>query len=115
MENFRVEQRPARFRNAILFGATFALAGCASLPNSGPTGTEIRKAARTASTSDFPFTLLEVERAADLPSVPTLPAPSALTLVRQPTDLLAPGDVLNVTIYEAGVALFGGSGLRASS
>jgi polysaccharide export outer membrane protein len=115
MENFRVGQRAARFRSAILLATTVALAGCASLPNSGPTGTEIRKAARTASTSDFPFVLLEVERAADLPSVPTLPAASALTLVRQPTDLLGPGDVLNVTIYEAGVTLFGGSGLRASS
>jgi len=114
MENFSVEQRTARFRNAILFGATFALAGCASLPNSGPTGTEIRKAARSASTANFSFALLEVEQATDLPPAPTLPAPSSLNLVRQPTDLLGPGDVLNVTIYEAGVALFGGSGLHAS-
>jgi polysaccharide export outer membrane protein len=85
------------------------------LPNSGPTGHEIRKAARTASTSDFPFVLVEVERAADLPAVPTRPATNSLTLIRQPTDLLGPGDVINVTVYEAGVALFGGSALRSSA
>jgi polysaccharide export outer membrane protein len=115
MENFRVGQRTARFRKGILLAAAFAMAGCASLPNSGPTGVEIRKSARAASTSDFPFVLIEVDRAADLPPAPTLPATAALSLVRQPTDLLGPGDVINVTIYEAGVALFGGSALRAST
>jgi len=33
----------------------------------------------------------------------------------QPTDLLGPGDVLDISIYEAGVSLFGGSNLRAAA
>lgn len=32
--------------------------------------------------------------------------------MQQPTDLLGPGDVLNITVYEAGVALFGNPTLR---
>ncbi len=114
MEYIRLSQRTEVVRRTALLVATLALVGCASLPRSGPTGTEIRRAAASASSSEFPFVLLEVDRAADLPSVPTLPAP-VLNLVRQPTDLLGPGDVLNVTVYEAGVALFGDSALRSSA
>jgi polysaccharide export outer membrane protein len=38
-----------------------------------------------------------------------------LELVRQPTDLLGPGDVLNITVYEAGVTLFGSSAARIAA
>jgi len=106
-----------RRRNAlrvpILVAATL-LPGCATLPVSGPTGSEIRKAAR-AEQAQFPFTLVEVEGAAQIPPPPVVPAPTLTTLPPRPTDLLGPGDVLNITIYEAGVALFGNSALRSAA
>src|SRR3954453_10765695 len=88
----------------ILVAATL-LPGCASLPVSGPTGSEIRKGAR-GEQAQVPFTLVEVDRAAEIPPPPVIPAPVLTTLPPRPTNLLGPGDVLNITIYEAGVALF---------
>lgn len=99
-------------RSAMLtLATTFMLAGCASLPSSGPTGTEIRRAA--AKPVEFQFFLVEVENTASIPSEPGRPVPT-LNVVRQPTDLLGPNDVLNITVYEAGVALFGNSGVRTT-
>jgi polysaccharide biosynthesis/export protein len=99
------------FRRCALMLTATTLASCAGLPSSGPTGVEIRRAA-VSKTGQFPFVLVEVEDAAGIPPAPAL-NPAMLELVRQPTDLLGPGDVLNITIYEAGVALFGSSGLKA--
>lgn len=109
-------QRSGSFRGAVFAStAALALVGCASLPSSGPTGTAIRKAAEAGpGFSRYPFTLIEVESTAEIPGDVPLPTPAVLPLVRQPTDLLGPGDVLNITVYEAGVALFGNSPLRAS-
>ena len=101
------------FRGAAAVLAASMLAGCASLPSSGPTGVEIRKAAN-GKTGEFPFVLVEVQGAGDVPPA-TKPASATLELVRQPTDLLGPGDILNITVYEAGVALFGNSALRAAA
>jgi polysaccharide export outer membrane protein len=109
-----VPQRSGAFRGAFLLSAAaLALAGCASLPSSGPTGVEIRRAA-VAKPGQFPFTLIEVEGPAAIPAGPPAPASTLLSMPAQPTDLLGPGDVLNITIYEAGVALFGNSALRAA-
>jgi polysaccharide export outer membrane protein len=58
--------------------------------------------------------LIEVEGPAAIPAGPPAPASTLLSMPAQPTDLLGPGDVLNITIYEAGVALFGNSALRAA-
>ena len=114
MPIIRVPQRSGSFRGvAILSTATFLLAGCASLPSSGPTGVEIRHAA-AAKTAQFPFTLVEVENAAAIPPGPSLPVSTLTTMPPQPTDLLGPGDVLKISIYEAGVSLFG-TALRVSS
>src|SRR5206468_9723899 len=92
----------------------FRLAGCTTLPVSGPTGAEIRAAA-VAKPGRYPFTLIEVETPAAVPPAPGIPVPALSNLPPRPTDLLGPGDVLNVTIYEAGVALFGNSALRTAA
>jgi len=103
------------FRGVLLILASAAsLAGCASLPVSGPTGSEIRKAAVTSS-AQYPFTLVEVETPSALPLAPPVPVPTLTSFPPRPTDLLGPGDVLNITIYEAGVALFGNSALRTAA
>jgi polysaccharide export outer membrane protein len=110
-----VPRRSGLFRGAFFISVlAFGLAGCATLPVSGPTGSEIRKAAR-AEQAQFPFALIEVEGTAQIPLPPVIPAPTLTTLPPRPTDLLGPGDVLNITIYEAGVALFGNSALRSAA
>lgn len=87
-------------------------AGCATLPSSGPTGSQVRS--NVEQTADIPgqpdIALVEVDNASALPpavgpvqwSLPTRAAP--------PTDIIGPGDVLAIHIYEAGVPLFGGGG-----
>lgn len=82
------------------------LAGCASLPVSGPTGHEVRSAA-LAKSGQYPFALIEVETAAAIPPAPPVPVPTLASMPPRPTDLLGPGDTLNISIYEAGVSLFG--------
>lgn len=102
-----VPQRSGSFRGALLISAVaMLLAGCASLPVSGPTGTEIRHAA-IPKAGQFPFALVEVEAASSLPPPPVVPASTLVSLPPRPTDLIGPGDVLNITVYEAGVSLFG--------
>jgi polysaccharide export outer membrane protein len=103
----RVPRRSGPFRGVILMSsAALLLAGCTSLPVSGPTGHEVRTAAAGKS-GHYPFTLVEVETAAAIPPPPALPVPTLATMPPRPTDLLGPGDVLNISIYEAGVSLFG--------
>jgi polysaccharide biosynthesis/export protein len=110
-----VPQRSGLFRGVLLILTSAAsLAGCASLPVSGPTGFDIRKAAVTSS-AQYPFTLVEVETPSSLPLAPPVPVPTLTSFPPRPTDLLGPGDVLNITIYEAGVALFGNSALRTAA
>ncbi len=93
--------------------AALMLAGCASLPVSGPTGTEIRQAANPKA-GQYPFTLIEVATADALPAAPAVPGSSLESMPPRPTDLLGPGDVLNITVYEAGVSLFG-TALRSAA
>lgn len=109
-----VPRRNRPFRSAMLALAALGLASCASLPVSGPTGHDIKRAAATNAGS-YPFSLIEVETPAVLPPAPGLPASMFADAPLQPTDLLGPGDLLNITIYEAGVALFGNSPIRSAA
>ena len=109
-----VPQRTALIRGVLLLlTAALTLSACASLPSSGPTGSEIRRAS-SAHSADFPYVLVEVESPASIPPGPSQAGVAGLNVVRQPTDLLGPGDILNITVYEAGVTLFGNTGLRAA-
>ena len=101
-----VPQRSGVFRSVSFALSILALAGCASLPVSGPTGHQIRSAA-TAPSTPYPFKLVEVETPASLPPGVAIPRSTLTTMPPQPTDLLGPGDVLNIVVYEAGVSLFG--------
>jgi polysaccharide export outer membrane protein len=86
-----------------------SLAGCATLPTSGPTGGQIRKSVQTSPT-DLPIQLVEVASVADVPAPAEEPIPALLRseLPPPPTDMIGPGDVLDITIYEAGITLFAG-------
>jgi polysaccharide export outer membrane protein len=63
----------------------------------------------------LPFTFIEIDKPAALPPSPTPPKLNLVEELPRPTDLLGAGDVLDITIYEAGVSLFGGSSLRAAA
>ncbi len=103
------------FRGGILLWAVAAmLSGCASLPSSGPTGIEVRNAA-AGKGGQYPFTLVQVQTAEAIPAAPVSASSTLVAMPPQPTDLLGPGDVLNISIYEAGVALFGNSALRSAA
>ena len=86
------------------------LAGCASLPTSGPTGKQIRSSA-LAPEAGLPIRIVEVNAAADVP-YPVSDVPRGLLpeIAPPPTDMVGPGDVLDISVYEAGVTLFSGGG-----
>ncbi len=94
-----------------------ALAGCASLPNSGPTGKQIQTSA-TALEAELPIRLVQVKAASDVPA--SAPAADVARmrlpdLSPPPTDMIGPGDVLDINIYEAGVALFAGNAVAGQA
>lgn len=95
------------------FGAGLALpillAGCAAIPASGPTGVEIRSQVK-ADTSHLGIALVPVTNVADLPK-PVVAAPVFAPdyTPPAPTELVGVGDVLDISIYESGIAVFGRS------
>jgi polysaccharide export outer membrane protein len=93
-------------RALLVLCSALSAAGCATLPSSGPTGNEIRHAA-VAKRGQFPFALVEIENPAAIPAAPAVPVSTLAAMPPRPTDLIGPGDVLNITVYEAGVSLFG--------
>jgi len=94
-------------RNSFCIALFAGLAGCATLPSSGPTGKQIEKSARVPEDGS-PIELVEIRTIADVPNLrPETPATAMLPeLAPPPTDMIGPGDVLDINIYEAGVTLF---------
>lgn len=87
----------------------FALAGCASLPSSGPTKNEVFSAERKAA-NDIGFKIVDLTGA----NIPVVNQPPTLDISRLRAmdhegrvDLVGPGDGLSITIYEVGTTLFG--------
>lgn len=109
MTQFRSPLSGGLLRKCLLAGLlAAAVGGCSTLPASGPTGRAILNPASDAP-NRLPFELVEVDRAAVLPLPPGVGPSSLAAPVQAPTDLVGPGDVLNISIYEAGISLFGGS------
>ena len=92
------------------------LSGCATLPSSGPTGSQIRSSAKEAAAGS-PISLVEVRSAADVPPPPKVALPLSTLAQTQatPTDMVGPGDILDISIYEAGVTLFASSSAASMS
>jgi polysaccharide export outer membrane protein len=98
------------------------LAGCSSLPTSGPTRSQVVKSVTDpAAQAQLPIRLVEVQTAADVPAAPPPSAVKLADLAPPPTDMIGPADILDITIYEAGVTLFapssagaGGTDLKTS-
>ena len=89
-----------------------ALAACSTLPGSGPTAGEIRRGARPdRNTVGFRIVDLTPAVVQDVQARTTTADASLATLATLATpgrnDVVGPGDVLSVAIYEVGVSLFG--------
>lgn len=110
--------RASSLRGALVATCSMAVAACSSLPVSGPTGAGIERAARQAAVAGpgapLPFRIVEVTDASLVPPPAAVPRSSLLVPRAPPTDLIGPGDVLNITVYEAGVSLFGRGATRVS-
>ncbi|WP_235210012.1 polysaccharide biosynthesis/export family protein [Sphingobium sp. Ant17] len=80
------------------------LAGCATLPSSGPTGKQIERSA-IAPKDGSPIRLVQIQSATGIPVAPDIakPVASLPEITQTPTDMVGPGDVLDINIYEAGV------------
>lgn len=110
--------RSSRLRSTVVMLVLYALAACSTLPVSGPTGRDIERAASRAGAGapgELPFKIVEVRNAALIPPAPPIPSSSLPPVAAPPTNLVGPGDVLNITIYEAGVSLFGKGATRLGS
>lgn len=100
---------------AILLCSTALLGACSTLPTSGPTGPQVRNSALADSTAGI--SIVELTSSAEVPAPQPLPSIRLTDLAPPPTDMVGPGDVLGISIYEAGVTLFansGGAGASAS-
>ena len=97
-------------KNSVYLALLAGLAGCATLPSSGPTGGQIEKSAEAPKDGSAPIQIVPIRTIADVSNLGTDAAPTALLpeLTPPPTDMIGPGDVLEINIYEAGVALFSG-------
>lgn len=101
---------------AAALGSAALLAGCATLPSSGPTAHEIRRAAQP-DRNGLGFHIVDVDaatvKAVEVRAVAVDNAqPTLSTLARVGrNDFVGPGDVLAIGIYEVGVSLFGGTGI----
>jgi len=91
------------------------LGGCASLPANGPTVREVSKAVEASSTTQMPYTLVNIDadvvrRQIDQPD-PRLAEFGALASdgVPERVDLIRRGDTLTVSIFEVGISLFAGN------
>lgn len=100
-----------QIRNSIYLALFAGLGGCATLPSSGPTGGQIEKSASVPKDGS-PIQIVQIRTLADVPSLGKDAPPATLLpeLTPPPTDMVGPGDVLDINIYEAGVTLFSGAG-----
>lgn len=97
----------------ILLSTTLLLGACATLPSSGPTGRQVSKAV-DADTGNLGLSLVEVDSAAALPAASAPVVQRLIDRAPPPTDMVGPGDVLGISIYEAGVTLFSSTPLAGA-
>jgi polysaccharide export outer membrane protein len=102
--------------------ASLLLAGCASLPSSGPTAHQVESRAKKPD-GPISFRIVDLdatgfsELAVPKPAAGSEPGSLAVLAREGRVDAIAPGDELQISIYEVGMTLFGGgaSGFSAGS
>lgn len=95
-----------QLRTFLVAGLAGLLCACSTLPSSGPTGSQVLGNVRQ---SVGAIDLVEVVDNASLPAAPAPLGKAFPDTTPPPTDMIGPGDVLEISIYEAGVSLFGNS------
>ncbi|OYY68311.1 MAG: hypothetical protein B7Y47_13950 [Sphingomonas sp. 28-63-12] len=106
-------------RIALVLLGSAVLAGCATLPSSGPTSFAVTQGARNA--GDVPYTVVDITPQVinALPPTESLGVVqmSALSLTATPgrADLIRDGDTLSILIFEVGLGLFSGQPTIADS
>ncbi|GEB36539.1 capsule polysaccharide export outer membrane protein CtrA [Gluconacetobacter liquefaciens] len=102
----------------VLATSLFLLAGCSSLPRSGPTESHILQIQKDPKQNTQGFGIVKIS--ADLLTLLASDAPTPLSSLEQVTDratgndMIGPGDTIQVSVYELGNSLFGGGGTNAS-
>jgi polysaccharide export outer membrane protein len=98
----------ARATSSLALIAFTSLAGCASLPSSGPTANQIVSKERQLA-STIGFSVIDLNDTAALPVAQDNPSLRTLASLARDArvDLVGPGDILQVTLFEIGVSLFG--------
>jgi len=95
-------------KNSVYLALLAGLAGCATLPSSGPTGGQIEKSAVAPKDGSPPIQIVSIHTIADVPEAISVATGLLPEMTPPPTDMIGPGDVLDINIYEAGVTLFSG-------
>lgn len=111
-----IDRRRQSAQYAAVIGVLVCLGGCSTLPSSGPTAREVLAASQP--TARLPAMLIDLT--ADTLATANVPEPPAQTLAELAgtgeVDLIGPGDILQITVFEVGTALFsGGSAVAASA
>ena len=94
-----------KYQKWTLLSATVLLGACSTLPSSGPTGSQVRKA--SVADAQLGIRIVEVDSTAQMPAPQRERELDLIDLPPPPTDMVGPGDLLGISIYEAGVTLFG--------
>jgi polysaccharide export outer membrane protein len=98
----------SRATSGLALVASISLAGCATLPSSGPTAGQIASKERQLA-STIGYTVVDLNDGGQLPPTQDNPSLRKLAALARSgrVDLVGPGDVLQVTLFEIGVSLFG--------
>ncbi|MFT8775278.1 MAG: polysaccharide biosynthesis/export family protein [Gluconacetobacter liquefaciens] len=122
-EHCRLRSHAATYRMAaqlsgVLVSSMLLLAGCSSLPSSGPTESHIIKIQKDPKQNVAGFGIVQIS--ADLLTLLASESPTPLSSLDRITnrttgnDMIGPGDMIQISIYEIGNGLFGGGGSNAS-
>ena len=113
---FSLVDENARRRLLMLLGALAAsgTSACSTLPSSGPTGVQIIRSAQDV-TQVGEIGVVELRTTAQLPPLPANANGLHDDVATPPTDMIGPGDTIDIAIFETGVALFAGDTRPASN
>jgi polysaccharide biosynthesis/export protein len=111
MESVLQSECPARSGKLALLLVSSLLSGCATLPSSGPTGGEVLHDRENQAL--LGFKIVNVDTPAAVTAAANMappPLPSLAQLAADGyVDLIGPGDVLSINIFEVGAGLFSGN------
>jgi polysaccharide export outer membrane protein len=93
-------------RKLAICGLAVSLSACSTLPSNGPTAAGVRKDIADPA-SQVQMQIVEVDNVTALPVSLAENQQTFPDRTPPPSDMIGPGDVLNIVIYEAGVTLFG--------